>query len=1164
MMSSLRIALLLVAVCSSTLLWGQWNYPEFSMSNTTIGNCFGRLYDSGGLTGPYGVDENTTTVISTDGIITMTFFGSFSLQENVDFLTIYDGNPQTGLLLGTFTGQDSPGELVATSGTMTLVLTADGSISTAGFSAYWRTQVPDPIPPTLSVQTIPSCNASQVNINLSSLIDCEWLESATFQVTSSAETFEVTQVESNCAAGMTDLITLYLDHPFTFNCNIVVNMTITIPDACNGPHDFELVTSFLFANCGINADLVADSPTVCPGGCTNLEVITEGCFNYTFEWGNGIGASGPQQNVCPSTTTTYTVLITELETSLEVTKSFTVGIENVTIFTADQTVCQSVPNILLQAGIDGVWSGSGVIPGTNLYDPDLAGGGDHTVYFYSENCVDSMEFTVIPIASQFAVAACPGSAPFTVNASPSGGVWSGLDIAITAGGVIDPIAAGNYQVVYSVNGCTDVTLVNIDSIAEPFVLDPICQSVDLDTIDFSPLGGLWTGPGIVNAFIGSIAPATAPAGDLTLHYAINGCEADFTVLIKEINVIESAEICPLEAPFIVDPNPVPTGGFWASPDGAITNANTGLFNPAAFNTDVETYITYQAINGCVDTVAISMVRTNIAKTELSFCVTDPETALDTALTGLITPEGGSWYGPGINGSSTSGFTINPQGIPVGLNYIYYITNSCTDSMLVRNFAPNLPDLPQQFCTTDSPVILANAVPGGTWSGAGITNPETGLFDPSLADEGSYYVYWDNPSGCRDSIYVTIEKQVEPLITGIQPQYCIQDYEVAFITTPFGGLLIGSLAQTTFNPSLLGEGEYEVIYKVIHDICPEVADTVNFVVYPPISLQPLTATVNPVCYEESSTIAAVVSGGFPENDLTYAWSNGGPNAATNSSVYTETTTVTLLVDDGCSTPQIDSIEIELFPRFQYVTVTSDTLCPGEEGFIDLTITPTDTYLVTWNGDTGNPTYYEDDAGTSVEISITDENGCQRDTTLDIPAFSAPNAAFSITPNDACIPFDQIGNIAFEDSSANAVTGTWYFGDGTSSPLSPGESVSHVYETAGLYTVALTVVNEGECVDSTSLQLCILPPDPVFVPDIFSPNDDGKNDTLYVRGLLITRLEFRVYSRWGEVVFETNLPNKGWDGQLRGVPAPSGSYYYTLSASIGTATRVERVGEVVLVR
>jgi gliding motility-associated-like protein len=109
-----------------------------------------------------------------------------------------------------------------------------------------------------------------------------------------------------------------------------------------------------------------------------------------------------------------------------------------------------------------------------------------------------------------------------------------------------------------------------------------------------------------------------------------------------------------------------------------------------------------------------------------------------------------------------------------------------------------------------------------------------------------------------------------------------------------------------------------------------------------------------------------------------------------------------------------------------------------------------------------------------------------------------------------------------------------------------------------------VNEGGCTDSTSAALCIQPEEPVFVPDIFSPNDDGKNDTLYVRGLFISRMEFRVYSRWGEVVFESTSPTKGWDGNLRGAPAPSGSYYYTLFATIGDATKIEQVGEVVLIR
>lgn len=1164
MIFNLRIGLIVLLFSAQYSVFGQCNYPEFNMSNTTIFNCFGRLYDSGGLTGPYGFGDSITTVIQTDGIITLSFFGSFSMQENVDFLSIYDGPNASGVPLGVFTGQVSPGDLVATSGAVTIVLTSDESISTSGFSLCWRTQVPDPIPPDLAVTNIPACNASQITINLSSVIECAWLETAVFTVSSSSQTFEVIGVDDNCVGGSTDLITLSLSEPLTFNCNILVNLTINIPDVCNGPHVFELGTSFLFDNCGISADLISDSPTVCPDGCTNLQVITEGCFNYTFDWSNGI-ASGPgPHSVCPTATSTYSVVITELETSLQTTKTITIGIENVTIFTPDQTVCQSVPNLLLQAGTDGSWSGSGVVPGTNQYDPDLAGGGDHIVYFTSSNCVDSMQITVIPIASQFAAAACPGSAPFQLNANPAGGEWSGLDIAVTPDGIIDPVNPGNYQVVYSVNGCTDVTFVNIDSIAEPFTFDPLCQSVDLDTLDFEPFGGLWSGPGIVNPLLGSFDPSAAPPGDVTLNYVINGCQQEFIVFVKEISVLESDVICPLEEPFIVDPNPSPAGGIWAGPNGSITNVNTGLFNPGAFPADIETFITYQSLNGCIDTVQISIVRTNIEREELSFCVFDEPVDLDTALTGLLTPAGGGWYGPGVSGGSVIGFSLSPQNVPVGLNYIYYTANDCIDSILVRIFAPNLSDTPQQFCSSDSPVLLANAIPGGTWSGPGITDAEIGLFDPSIADEGSYYVYWNNPSGCGDSIFVTVEKEVVPVISGIDSEYCYQDYDVEFETEPFGGLLSGSLATNIFNPSVLGEGNYEVVYTIIPDICPENSTSVDFTVYPPITLQPLEATVNPVCFEEASTIVAEVAGGFEENGITYAWSNGGPNAASNSSTYTETITVTLLVDDGCSTPQTENIEIEVFPRFEYLTTTSDTLCPGEEGFIDLEITPSDTYLVTWNGDPGNPAFYDGEAGSTVEISMTDENGCNRDTSVVIPAYTEPLALFSISPEDACIPFESIGNIAFRDASSNALSGTWYFGDGNSADLIPGESVGHVYENAGQYTVSLSVSNEGECTDSTSVQLCILPPDPVFVPDIFSPNDDGKNDTLYVRGLFISRLEFRVYNRWGEVVFETNSPSRGWDGQLRGVPAPSGSYYYTLSAYVGTATRVERVGEVVLIR
>jgi len=115
------LGVMLSVLLGPLALHAQWDYPEFNMSPTTINSCFGRLYDSGGPTSSYGQDENITTVIEADGIVNVTFFGAFSLQENEDSLVIYDGTVASGTILGVFTGQTSPGQLVATSGTVTFV-----------------------------------------------------------------------------------------------------------------------------------------------------------------------------------------------------------------------------------------------------------------------------------------------------------------------------------------------------------------------------------------------------------------------------------------------------------------------------------------------------------------------------------------------------------------------------------------------------------------------------------------------------------------------------------------------------------------------------------------------------------------------------------------------------------------------------------------------------------------------------------------------------------------------------------------------------------------------------------------------------------------------------------------------------------------------------------
>ncbi len=88
--------------------------------------------------------------------------------------------------------------------------------------------------------------------------------------------------------------------------------------------------------------------------------------------------------------------------------------------------------------------------------------------------------------------------------------------------------------------------------------------------------------------------------------------------------------------------------------------------------------------------------------------------------------------------------------------------------------------------------------------------------------------------------------------------------------------------------------------------------------------------------------------------------------------------------------------------------------------------------------------------------------------------------------------------------------------------------------------------------------------IFIPNIFSPNNDNLNDVLYVRGEGIVQLNFVIFNRWGEKVFESNDPHQGWDGMFKGKQAETGVYVYMVSATLENGMTMKRSGNVTLVR
>jgi gliding motility-associated-like protein len=121
----------------------------------------------------------------------------------------------------------------------------------------------------------------------------------------------------------------------------------------------------------------------------------------------------------------------------------------------------------------------------------------------------------------------------------------------------------------------------------------------------------------------------------------------------------------------------------------------------------------------------------------------------------------------------------------------------------------------------------------------------------------------------------------------------------------------------------------------------------------------------------------------------------------------------------------------------------------------------------------------------------------------------------------------------------------------------------YDKKTEYTIRLTS-NTG-CVTVDTLLVILSNTAAVVVPNAWSPNGDGHNDYLYPLTISITQLRyFRIFNRWGQKVFETNIIGRGWDGIFQGKPQPMDVYTWTLEAVSSEGHSFKLAGKAVLMR
>jgi gliding motility-associated-like protein len=173
-------------------------------------------------------------------------------------------------------------------------------------------------------------------------------------------------------------------------------------------------------------------------------------------------------------------------------------------------------------------------------------------------------------------------------------------------------------------------------------------------------------------------------------------------------------------------------------------------------------------------------------------------------------------------------------------------------------------------------------------------------------------------------------------------------------------------------------------------------------------------------------------------------------------------------------------------------------------------------------------YDEEGCYDITLTISNTAGCSVSVTQSemVCAYDYPNALFYID-NDTVLTTDT--EVNFINQSTNAYSYLWEFGDGTTSLAT---NPVHVFpETPLDYIVTLYAYNEAGCYDTMMLAVTVYEELLFYVPNSFTPNNDGSNDIflpIMTSGFDRKSYELIIFNRWGEEVFRSNDPDEGWDG------------------------------------
>jgi gliding motility-associated-like protein len=599
---------------------------------------------------------------------------------------------------------------------------------------------------------------------------------------------------------------------------------------------------------------------------------------------------------------------------------------------------------------------------------------------------------------------------------------------------------------------------------------------------------------------------------------------------------------------IVSPNITPTFNFGTSlticagasvPLLVQTSVNgvIGSWSPSTVSSQLSGTYTFTPFPGQCATAAIFnvVVNPNVTPT-FSF-----GTSLSVCAGGTVPPL------PLVSQNGITG-TWSPSSVSNQTSGTYTFTPTPGQCATTTSFAVTVnPNITPTFSFGTSLTICAGGtvppLPNSSQNGI------TGSWSPSSVDDQNTgtYTFTPDPGQCATtaSFAVTVNPNITPTFSfGTTLTICAGGNVPSLPNTSQNGIA------GTWSPAT-ADNQNSAIYTFTPNGGQCVTGPVTFDVTVTANAIPTFSFGNSLTICAGGTVPALPA--TSDNGITGVWD---PSVVSNqvSGIYTFT------VAGQCVTPFVYTVTVNPIVKPTFSFGTFQSICTGTIVPV-LATTSANGITGTWNpavvDNTVNGTYVftpdpgqcTDTTSFKLEVNAVPTTSIAEDTAVYDGAFipsynfiTSPGAATNWTNSNPSIGVGVSGTGTVPSFTATNRTDQDIIGTITATPVIGGCS-----GTTQSYTIKVMPLNKD-----------------VFVPNVFTPNGDGKNDVLYVYGNYIDKLEMHIFNQWGQQIAVINDKTQGWDGKHKGTAQPIGVYVYVLKAELSTGRTVNLKGSITLLR